>query len=127
MRRDVHKICERYLTCKVAKSRVSPHGLYTPLLIPTSPWIDIFMDFVLGLPRSKRGRDSIFVVVDKFSKMDHFIPCNKSVDASHDIFGGPYGVGLEQSYYSPLLVILKWMDTEVVNRTLDQLLRCFVK
>ena len=83
MKRDVERLCKKCITCKQAKSKVMPHGLYTPLPITSEPWVDISMDFVLGLPRSKGGRDSIFVVVDRFSKMAHFIPCHKTDDATH--------------------------------------------
>jgi hypothetical protein len=88
MRRDV----ERYMSwCTIynkTKFQLNPHDLYIHLPVPSVSWEDISMDFVLGLPRTKWGRDSIFVVVDRFSKMAHFIPCHKSDNVSHvaDLF-----------------------------------------
>ncbi|KAA3487694.1 Transposon Ty3-I Gag-Pol polyprotein [Gossypium australe] len=81
MKRDVTRVCENCVACKKAKSRIKPHGLYTPLPIPEEPWVHISMDFVLRLPRTKSGKDSIFIVVDRFSKMAHFIACHKTDDA----------------------------------------------
>jgi hypothetical protein len=88
MKRDVERVCARCVTCKQAKSRVSLHRLYTPSLVPSAPRVNISMDFVLGLLRSRKDRDSIFVVVDRFSKMTHFISCHKTDDATHiaDLF-----------------------------------------
>jgi len=88
MRRDVERFVQRCTTCHKAKSKLNSHGLYTQLPTPSAPWEDISMDFVLGLPRTKKGKDSVLVVVDRFSKMAHFSPCHKSDDASHvaDLF-----------------------------------------
>jgi len=50
--------------------------------------VDVSMNFILGLPRSRKGRDSIFVIVDKFSKTTYFIACHKTDDATNidDLF-----------------------------------------
>ncbi|XP_073138536.1 uncharacterized protein [Henckelia pumila] len=88
MKHEVEKMCEGCETCRKEKSRSQPHGLYDPLSVPNEPWVDIYMDYVLGLPRSKKGRDSIYIVVDRFSKMTHFIACKISDDVLHvaDLF-----------------------------------------
>uniref|UniRef100_A0A151UF43 Transposon Ty3-I Gag-Pol polyprotein n=1 Tax=Cajanus cajan TaxID=3821 RepID=A0A151UF43_CAJCA len=83
MKRDIQRFCSRCIACLQAKSTTKPHGLYTPLPISNAPWVDISMDFILGLLRTQRGKDFIFMVVDRFSKMEHFIPCHKVDDESN--------------------------------------------
>ncbi|GKE55941.1 RNA-directed DNA polymerase, partial [Tanacetum coccineum] len=83
MERDVNRLLERCRTCHIAKTYSSNAGLYTPLFVPVVPWEDVCLDFVLGLPRTQRAKDYIMVVVDRFSKMAHFVPCSKTFDASH--------------------------------------------
>jgi hypothetical protein len=79
MRRDVERYVSWCTTCNKAKSRLNPHGLYMPLPIPSVYWEDISMDFVLGFPRTKRGRDSIFVVVDSFLKWLTLYPVTRAI------------------------------------------------
>lgn len=69
MRKDVERICAQCIACRQVMSKSMPHGLHIILPLPSEPWIDISMDLVLGLIRSKKGRDNVFIVIDRFSKM----------------------------------------------------------
>lgn len=82
LRRDVERFIKHLCVfCPTSKDYASNSGLYLPLPIPTNTWTDINMDFVMGLPQTQRGFDSILVIIDRFSKMVNFIPCKCTTDA----------------------------------------------
>lgn len=77
LRLKVFKFVDGCQFCQVSKGTATNAGLYMSLPISIQPWADVSMNFILGLPRMKREKDSLFVVVDKFSKMAHFMLARK--------------------------------------------------
>jgi hypothetical protein len=75
----------RYLrncdTCaRIKPARHAPYGFLKPLPIPQRGWESVSMDFIVGLPESS-GFDAILVVVDRLTKMAHFLPTTGTVDS----------------------------------------------
>ena len=48
-------------------------GLLKPLDVLMWKWESISMDFIVGLPRTPKGHDSIWVIIDRLTKVAHFI------------------------------------------------------
>ena len=68
-------------TCRrITSSREAHQGVLKPLPVPEQAWKDISMDFITHLEPSQ-GFDAILVVVDRLTKMKHFISCNGTCDA----------------------------------------------
>ncbi|GJR89033.1 retrotransposon protein, putative, ty3-gypsy subclass [Tanacetum coccineum] len=83
MKHDVARFVAKCLTCqqvKIEHQRAS--GLLQPLDIPTWKWGQISMDFVTRLPRTFKKNDAIWVVVDRLTKLAHFLPIQQGYSGS---------------------------------------------
>lgn len=82
LKKDVEEIIRNCTVCIQNKLDNQPYvGLLQPLPVPQQAWNEISLDFVEGLPRSE-GKDSIIVVIDRFTKYAHFIALTHPYTAS---------------------------------------------
>jgi hypothetical protein len=75
MKIEITHYVARCDTCRRVKAiHMKAAGPLQSLHIPTWKWEDINMDFIVGLPRTVKGFDSIWVIVDRLTKIAHFLP-----------------------------------------------------
>ncbi|XP_066323531.1 uncharacterized protein [Miscanthus floridulus] len=75
LKKDVAEYIAICDTCQRVKAKhQQPAGLLQPMKIPEWKWEEVGMDFIVGLPCTQRGYDSIWVIVDRLTKVAHFLP-----------------------------------------------------
>ena len=66
---------EQCLTCQQVKAKHQRHARkLKPLNIPQWKWEEITTDLIVGLPKTTKGHDAIWVIVDRYTKSAHFLP-----------------------------------------------------
>uniref|UniRef100_A0A803JPU4 Gypsy retrotransposon integrase-like protein 1 n=1 Tax=Xenopus tropicalis TaxID=8364 RepID=A0A803JPU4_XENTR len=145
------KSCD--ICSRTKNTRSKPVGLLVPLPVPARPWGSISMDFTTDLPPSK-GYNTIFVIIDRLTKMAHFVPLPKLPSAATTaetfikeiirLHGLPdevvsdRGTQFTSKFWRVLCKALQIKisfssafhpqssgQTERTNKTLEQYLRCF--
>ncbi|GMF11564.1 unnamed protein product [Phytophthora lilii] len=156
MTRTIKKYIADCEDCRRNKPRLSKTpGLLEPLQIPDERWRSLSMDFITDLPDTKRGNNSIWVMVDRLTKRAHFIATTKTVTAQevatlfidniwrlHEMLqdivsdrDGKFISGFWSQVFEDVGTKLKMTvgyraqgdgQMERTNRTLEEYLRCFV-
>ena len=151
---DVKAYVASCSVCMCSKTSTQvPLGLLHPLPVPTAKWEQISMDYVTGLPVTKSKHDAVLVITDRLTKMVVLIATTKDVDAPHSAqlfvkhvfahFGLPriivsdrdsrFVSAFWRALFRSLGTKLAYSSayhpqsdgqTERVNRSMEQVLRC---
>ncbi|MCQ8082127.1 hypothetical protein NP492_23680, partial [Salmonella enterica] len=79
MKKDIAEFVAKCSNCQQVKvEHQKSGGLSQDISIPTCKLEDLNMDFIVGLPRTRRQHDSIWVIVDRMTKLAHFLPVKVS-------------------------------------------------
>ncbi|WVZ52625.1 LOW QUALITY PROTEIN: hypothetical protein U9M48_003668 [Paspalum notatum var. saurae] len=135
LKQDVENFVKQCLTCQQAKHSLShPAGLLQPLPIPAGVWQDLSMDFIEGLPKSE-GYSTIMVVVDRLTKMAHFVALRHPYTAQGSVIEILYSSAFWRELFKLYKVTLNLStayhpqsdgQTERINQCLEMYLRCAV-
>jgi hypothetical protein len=156
IRKEIQRYVGSCVACQSNKaSNLAPAGLLHSLPIPTQNWEQISLDFVGPLELTVHNNNYVLVVVDRLSKMVHFIPCKQSVTAPQvarlifrevvRIHGVPSGIVSDRDarftshFWQELWKLLATKlpmstayhpqtdgQTERVNRLMEEILRSYV-
>ena len=75
MKKDIVEFVYACLVCQKSKiEHQKPSGSMQPLFVPEWKWDSISMDFVGALPKTVKGFDSIWVILDRLTKSAYFVP-----------------------------------------------------
>ncbi|KAI3745098.1 hypothetical protein L1987_58200 [Smallanthus sonchifolius] len=114
MKNDVIEYVSKCLTCSQVKAKhQKPYRKIQPLDIPEWKWERITMDFITKLPRTSKGHDTIWVIVDRLTKSAHFLPISEmySFEKLAEVFINE----IVTRHRVPLLIISYW-DTRFTSR-----------
>ena len=78
---DVKRFVRSCDVCQRTKRGQSRSGLLQSLPVPSQPWADISMDFIMGLPETPNGHNAVYTFVDRLTKCVHLIPTVSTIDA----------------------------------------------
>jgi hypothetical protein len=95
-------VCGVWQRVKAERQRLA--RLLHPLKVPEWKWEAIGMNFIVGLPRTSAGYDSIWVIVDRLTKVSHFIPVRTN-----------YTEAKLAELYMARIVCLRGVPTKIVS------------